>query len=160
MAPSPKSDAGDLLKVLPSNPLIALIAREDDSLPDHSYIAAGKAREEERTQNITWMTTVAKKFGYVPETLYMALNFYDRFLSKTKMPLKRQRRLLALTCVNIAGKMAEELCEPLLKELVQYCDEEFTKPQILVCLDVWDLINEEFDLSCLHLRHVQKLTWF
>lgn len=66
------------------------------------------------------MGAIAKDLHFVPETTYVAVNFYDRYLSLTRVTMAKQFHLLALTCVYIAGKILEELREPDLKDMVKF----------------------------------------
>lgn len=86
---------------------------------------------------IVWMKKISSGLHFVPETTYIALNFYDRYMSENRVVVKRQIRLLALTCVFMAGKIHEELCEPLIKEMFAFTKPgEYNPNDIKVCLYV------------------------
>lgn len=54
----------------------------------------------------------------MPETTFVAINFFDRYHSAKNVTFKRQKQLLAVTCVYMAGKLLEELLEPTIKEIL------------------------------------------
>lgn len=64
---------------------------------------------------VDWLIEVHEKFQCVPETLLLALNIMDRFLSKNKVSLSKLQ-LLAVTSLFIAAKF-EEINAP---KLVNY----------------------------------------
>ncbi|KAJ3367721.1 hypothetical protein HDU91_001159 [Kappamyces sp. JEL0680] len=135
MVPSPKSDSGmtspSCSAVCAGKGLAALLAKECDTLPGPDYVKRQKPKALLRKDIIHWLKSIAAKLGYVPETFYMAINFYDRYLSKVNVTQSRQYRLLALTCLYVAGKLLEELAEPLMKEMVSFSDKMFTPKEIL-----------------------------
>jgi hypothetical protein len=56
---------------------------------------------------------VSLDFGFNQETIYLAINYMDRYLSLVKkINATKQYYLLALTCFYLAAKFNEELKEP------------------------------------------------
>ena len=69
---------------------------------------------------VDWIFQISKTLKYLPETAYIAVNFFDRYFSRKNVRILKQQRLLALTCVFIAGKIHEELLEPLIPEMLAF----------------------------------------
>ena len=74
---------------------------------------------------IHFIFKVALKLEYLPETAFIAVTLYDRYLAKNNVRILKQQRLLALTCIFIAGKIHEELSEPLISEMLEFHDSLF-----------------------------------
>lgn len=64
-----------------------------------------------------------------PETVFMAINFLDRFMEKSNLRWRQRIYQVALGCVYIAGKFNEETREPMVNAAV-YCYPKLL-PQIL-----------------------------
>lgn len=82
-----------------------------------------------RSQLIDWLIKVHEKFQLLPETLYLAVNIMDRFLSKKVATLNRFQ-LVAITALMIACKYEEIFC-PTLKDLLYIVDNEYTTEDII-----------------------------
>ena len=65
------------------------------------------------------------EFSYDNETLYMSVNFLDRYfaLQQVKNPRQSTFLVVALASLFIAGKIVEEAREPLAPELVNFGNE-------------------------------------
>ncbi|XP_043700929.1 cyclin-A2-4 isoform X2 [Telopea speciosissima] len=78
---------------------------------------------------VDWLVEVAEEYKLVPDTLYLAVYFIDRFLSVNYM--ERQRlQLLGITCMLIASKY-EEICAPRVEEFCFITDNTYTKGEVL-----------------------------
>ena len=65
---------------------------------------------------IDWLVEVAEEYRLVPETLYLAVNYIDRFLAH--VPVNRSKlQLVGVTCMLIASKY-EEIHPPVRGETV------------------------------------------
>ncbi|PRQ47093.1 putative cyclin [Rosa chinensis] len=66
---------------------------------------------------VDWLVEVAEGCSFVPETLYLAVNYIDRYLSG--IPINRERlKLLGVACLMLASKY-EYMCTPSVEE---FCD--------------------------------------
>lgn len=78
---------------------------------------------------IDWLVDVHLKFKLMPETLYLAVNIIDRFLSK--FGIERTRlQLVGITSLFIACKY-EEIYPPEIKDHVYITDKAYTKMDII-----------------------------
>ena len=66
------------------------------------------------------------------EIAYVALNYFDRYLSVVKVTTKKQFYLLAISCLFLAAKMMEENDDPLIKHHLQVSKMGFTDRDIKV----------------------------
>ncbi|KAF9266622.1 A/B/D/E cyclin [Marasmius fiardii PR-910] len=82
-----------------------------------------------RTTLIDWLLQVHLKYHMLPETLWIAINIIDRFLSvRVVSTLKLQ--LVGVTAMLIAAKY-EEIMAPSVEEFVFMTEQGFTKEEIL-----------------------------
>ncbi|ONK76626.1 uncharacterized protein A4U43_C03F30290 [Asparagus officinalis] len=78
---------------------------------------------------IDWLVEVSDEYGLVPDTLYLAVNIIDRFLSQNY--IERQRlQLLGITSMLIASKY-EEIISPRIEEFCFITDNTYTKGEVL-----------------------------
>ncbi|PRQ26608.1 putative cyclin [Rosa chinensis] len=78
---------------------------------------------------IDWLVEVAEEFRLVPETLFLTVNYVDRYLSGNVM--KRQRlQLLGVACMMIAAKY-EEIHVPEVEEFCYITDNTYFKDEVL-----------------------------
>ncbi|XP_077251039.1 cyclin A1;1 [Tasmannia lanceolata] len=78
---------------------------------------------------IDWLVEVAEEYRLVPDTLYLTVNYIDRFLSGNVM--NRQRlQLLGVACMLIAAKY-EEICAPQVEEFCYITDNTYFKDEVL-----------------------------
>ncbi|XP_022766336.1 cyclin-A1-1-like [Durio zibethinus] len=78
---------------------------------------------------IDWLVEVAEEYRLVPDTLYLTVNYIDRYLSGNMM--NRQRlQLLGVACMMIAGKY-EEVCAPQVEEFCYITDNTYLKEEVL-----------------------------
>lgn len=89
---------------------------------------------------IDWLVEVSEEYRLVPDTLYLAVNLIDRFLSQNYIE-KQKLQLLGVTCMLIASKY-EEICAPRVDEFCFITDNTYTKEEVtkmescaLNCLD-------------------------
>lgn len=135
-------------KKIPANVtrrLNALLENESNNLPSITYpdTVIGNTRifkstriGNKLTQNkinskkyildcINMLKKIIYEFSYDNETLYMSLNFLDRYfaLQQVKNPRRSTFLVVALASLFIAGKIVEEAREPLAPELVTFGNE-------------------------------------
>lgn len=78
---------------------------------------------------IDWLVEVAEEYRLVPDTLYLTVNYVDRYLSGN--PMNRQRlQLLGVACMMIASKY-EEICAPQVEEFCYITDNTYFKDEVL-----------------------------
>ncbi|GMY06700.1 cyclin-A1-1-like [Fagus crenata] len=78
---------------------------------------------------IDWLVEVAEEYRLVPDTLYLTVNYIDRYLSGNLM--NRQRlQLLGVACMMIASKY-EEICAPQVEEFCYITDNTYFKEEVL-----------------------------
>lgn len=78
---------------------------------------------------IDWLVEVAEEYRLVPDTLYLTVNYIDRYLSGNTM--NRQRlQLLGVACMMIASKY-EEICAPQVEEFCYITDNTYFKEEVL-----------------------------
>ncbi|KMT19373.1 hypothetical protein BVRB_1g013710 isoform A [Beta vulgaris subsp. vulgaris] len=78
---------------------------------------------------VDWLVEVAEEYRLVPDTLYMTVNYIDRYLSGNA--INRQRlQLLGVACMMIAAKY-EEICAPQVEEFCYITDNTYLKEEVL-----------------------------
>ncbi|KAI8809965.1 Cyclin, N-terminal domain-containing protein [Cladochytrium replicatum] len=112
------------LDIEPTNRLKALVRESDGKhMPDFHYFAnaqEGKMRPIVRADIVAFLESLVKEFTLMQSTLYLAMNYYDRYLSVVKITQKRQLYTLGTACLAIAAKFDDELSVPPLAELVEW----------------------------------------
>ncbi|XP_057795703.1 cyclin-A1-1 isoform X2 [Salvia miltiorrhiza] len=78
---------------------------------------------------IDWLIEVAEEYRLVPDTLYLAVNYIDRYLSGNVMDRQRLQ-LLGVACMMIASKY-EEICAPQVEEFCYITDNTYVKEEVL-----------------------------
>ncbi|CAK9168457.1 unnamed protein product [Ilex paraguariensis] len=78
---------------------------------------------------IDWLVEVSEEYKLVPDTLYLAVNLIDRFLSENYIE-KQKLQLLGVTCMLISSKY-EEICAPGVEEFCFITDNTYTKEEVL-----------------------------
>lgn len=95
-----------------------------------------------RTVLIDWIIDVHNKLNLLPETLYLAINLIDRFLSIRVVSLGKLQ-LVGVSGLLIASKY-QEITSPSIATLVVITDRSFTENEILRA--------EKYMLHCLEYR--------
>ncbi|XP_078512132.1 cyclin-A1 [Lissotriton helveticus] len=78
---------------------------------------------------IDWLVEVGEEYKLRPETLYLAVNFLDRFLSCMSV-LRGKLQLVGTAAILLASKY-EEIYPPEVDEFVYITDDTYTKKQLL-----------------------------
>lgn len=78
---------------------------------------------------IDWLVEVAEEYRLVPDTLYLTVNYIDRYLSGNSMDRQRLQ-LLGVACMMIASKY-EEICAPQVEEFCYITDNTYFKDEVL-----------------------------
>jgi len=82
-----------------------------------------------RSVLIDWLTQVHNRFQLLPETLFLAVNYIDRFLS-CKIVSLGKLQLVGATALFVAAKYEEINC-PSVQEIVYMVDGGYTMEEIL-----------------------------
>ena len=104
---------------------------ENIDLPKKNYMIniQDDITEYMRTILLDWLIDVHMKYKLLPETLFVAINLIDRYLSKKKIN-REYYQLLGTTCMFIASKY-EEIYPPNIKEFIKVTANSYTKEQLL-----------------------------
>ncbi|KAJ1033884.1 hypothetical protein NDA16_000092 [Ustilago loliicola] len=78
---------------------------------------------------IDWLVDIHAKFRLLPETLYLAVNIIDRFLSRRTISLSKLQ-LVGVTAMFIASKYEEVMC-PSIQNFYHLADGGYTDVEIL-----------------------------
>jgi len=78
---------------------------------------------------VDWIVQVHNRFQLLPETLFLAINYIDRFLSQKIVSINKLQ-LVGATALFIAAKYEEILC-PSVHEIVFMVDNGYTIDEIL-----------------------------
>lgn len=82
-----------------------------------------------RSVLMDWLVQVHLRFGLLPETLFLCVNYIDRFLSCKVVSLGKLQ-LVGATAIFIAAKYEEINC-PSVREIVYMVDNGYTEDEIL-----------------------------
>ena len=72
------------------------------------------------------MRMVCLDYTFHDETLYVAVNYLDRYLSAVKVTMRKQYHLLAISCIYLAAKYYEEIKEPCISDMVESAIDDIT----------------------------------
>ncbi|KAJ1724084.1 B-type cyclin [Coemansia erecta] len=99
-------------------------------MPDPNYIQRQPALTwSTRTILVEWLVQVHKQFNLLPETLYLCINFVDRFLS-TKEIVINKLQLVGAVCLLLAAKY-EEVHIPSIKDIEYMVENNYSEDEIL-----------------------------
>ncbi|KAF2089004.1 A/B/D/E cyclin [Saccharata proteae CBS 121410] len=93
---------------------------------------------------VDWLLEVHSRFRLLPETLFLAVNIIDRFLSRKVVQLDRLQ-LVGVTAMFIASKY-EEVLSPHVQNFRHVADDGFTEDEILSA-ERFVLAALDYDLS-------------
>ncbi|XP_038725090.1 cyclin-A1-4-like [Tripterygium wilfordii] len=82
-----------------------------------------------RATLVDWLVEVAEEYKLLPETLFLTVNYIDRYLSGNVMN-RQQLQLLGVACMVIAAKY-EEICPPRVDEFCYITDNTYQKEEVL-----------------------------
>lgn len=99
-------------------------------MPNGDYMSMQRDLDwERRGQLVDWLIETHAKFRLLPETLFLALNVVDRFLSLRTISLGKLQ-LVGVTALFIAAKYEEVLC-PSIQNFLYLADGAYTDEEIL-----------------------------
>ncbi|KAJ8141195.1 hypothetical protein OY671_005625 [Metschnikowia pulcherrima] len=103
---------------------------EQKLAPDPNYMdTQDDLKWEMRSVLVDWVVQVHQRFNLLPETLYLTINYIDRFLSKRKVSLSRFQ-LVGAVALFIAAKYEEINC-PTVQEVAYMADNAYTIEEFL-----------------------------
>ncbi|EME88171.1 uncharacterized protein MYCFIDRAFT_86001 [Pseudocercospora fijiensis CIRAD86] len=118
---------------------------EISTLPNPDYMANQTDLEwKMRGILVDWLLEVHARFRLLPETLFLAVNIIDRFLSCKVVQLDRLQ-LVGVTAMFIASKY-EEVLSPHVQNFVHVADDGFKDTEILSA-ERFVLSTLDYDLS-------------
>ncbi|KAJ4295759.1 G2/mitotic-specific cyclin [Collariella sp. IMI 366227] len=118
---------------------------ETTSMPNPQYMSHQDDLEwKTRGILIDWLVEVHLRFHLLPETLFLAVNIVDRFLSEKVVQLDRLQ-LVGITAMFIASKY-EEVLSPHIANFRHIADDGFTEAEILSA-ERFVLATLNYDLS-------------
>ncbi|KEY67492.1 hypothetical protein S7711_02412 [Stachybotrys chartarum IBT 7711] len=118
---------------------------ETKTIPNADYMAYQDDLEwKMRGILVDWLIEVHTRFHLLPETLYLAVNIIDRFLSEKVVPLARLQ-LVGITAMFIASKY-EEVLSPHVENFKRIADDEYREDEILSA-ERFILGSLDYDLS-------------
>lgn len=122
-----------------------LIGIEPAALPNPDYMDHQDELEwKTRSILVDWLIEVHTRFHLLPETLFLAINIIDRFLSEKVVQLDRVQ-LVGITAMFIASKY-EEVLSPHVGNFKHVADNGFSESEILAA-ERFILQTLEYDLS-------------
>ncbi|MED6222172.1 hypothetical protein PIB30_061779 [Stylosanthes scabra] len=98
-------------------------------VPDYMN-SQNEITERMRFITVDWLVEVHWRFNLMPETLFLAINIIDRYLSMTVVP-KAELQLVGICALLIACKYVEILY-PQVKAFAKLSDDAYTKKQIAI----------------------------
>lgn len=118
---------------------------EISTMPNPDYMSSqGELEWKMRGILVDWLLEVHTRFRLLPETLFLAVNIIDRFLSCKVVQLDRLQ-LVGVTAMFIASKY-EEVLSPHVQNFVHVADDGFTESEILSA-ERFVLASLDYDLS-------------
>lgn len=103
---------------------------EIETLPNPDYMENQKELQwKMRGILVDWLVEVHTKFRLLPETLYLAVNIIDRFLSKRVVSLPKLQ-LVGVTALFIASKY-EEVISPSIASFLYMAEDGYTEEEIV-----------------------------
>jgi G2/mitotic-specific cyclin 3/4 len=103
---------------------------EMDMRPDPNYMARQEqVRPSMRAILIDWLVQVHERFHLLPETLFLTVNYIDRFMSTKSVALDRFQ-LVGAVALFLAAKYEEINC-PSVQEIAYMVDHGYTVDEIL-----------------------------
>ena len=107
-----------------------LFQNEEKYLPNPNYMSKqSDINHRMRAILIDWLIDVHLKYKLVPQTMYIAVNLIDRYLSKNDTN-RAKLQLVGVTAMFIACKY-EEIYPPELKDFVYITDGAYVKVDVL-----------------------------
>lgn len=88
---------------------------------------------------VDWLVEVAEEYKLLPQTLYLTINYIDRFLSVMSV-LRGKLQLVGTACMLVAAKF-EEIYPPDVSDFVFITDDTYTTKQVTSTWYLSTLVN-------------------
>jgi len=111
---------------------------------DYMSLVQKDINENMRAVLIDWLVEVADEFQFHPETLFLCINYVDRYLAIQPVA-KSKLQLLGVTLMIVAAKY-EETQIPRVEEFVIVADNTYTREEIFD-MEVHALLKLKFSVS-------------
>ncbi|KAL6499682.1 hypothetical protein OROGR_027592 [Orobanche gracilis] len=109
--------------------LVVILEDEDGRV--HDYMdSQPEINSKMRAILVDWLIEVHKKFELMPESLYLAVNIVDRFLSAKNVP-RKELQLVGISSMLIACKY-EEIWAPEVSDFIAISDNAYVREQVLL----------------------------
>ena len=104
---------------------------------------------------VDWLVEVADEFKLSPQTLYLSINYIDRYLSS--VPVGREKlQLIAVSSMLIASKY-EEISAPPVEDFVRITDFTYSTEEVMLpsTLEFFQCFAAEIDSSLLQVLRME-----
>jgi len=120
--------------------------KEPDYMVSPTYLEKQSTdiKDTSRAFLIEWVIDVQRKFRLLPETLFVAVQICDRYLSTVKCK-KSDLHLIGVTSILISTKY-EEIYPPEMHELISVSENKFKKAEVLA-MEFKMLLALDFDFT-------------
>lgn len=128
-----------------------LRATELAHFPDPLYMdtVQGDLTHAMRSILVDWLVEVAEEYKLAPQSLFLAVSYLDRFLSRQQIDRSRLQ-LVGVTALLLAAKYWE-IYPPAIDEFVYISDHTYTKAEVLAM--------ENSLLTALHFKLTTPTSW-
>lgn len=104
---------------------------------------------------VDWLVEVAEEYKLLPQTLYLTINYIDRFLSVMSV-LRGKLQLVGTACMLVAAKF-EEIYPPDVSDFVFITDDTYTTKQVKTLSIYWHYST--FMLLKKRMERVKEICW-
>jgi hypothetical protein len=128
-------------------------------MPNADYIEAqSEITWQMRETLVDWLLQVHLRYHMLPETLWIAVNLVDRFLSKRVVSVAKLQ-LVGVTAMFVASKY-EEILAPSVDEFVFLCENGYSREEILkgegIILQTLDFAVSQYCSPYSWMRRISK----
>ncbi|KAK8964467.1 Cyclin-D5-2 [Platanthera guangdongensis] len=97
-----------------------LLTKENDAETTNFHFLSCKWL---RCEAIQWILKMKESFGFCPQTVYMAVSYFDRFLMRRSIDNEQSWvvQLLSVACISLAAKMEEVMPPSLIEYQTEKC---------------------------------------
>ncbi|KAG7446809.1 A/B/D/E cyclin [Guyanagaster necrorhizus] len=126
---------------------------EAKTLPDPTYMSQQEELDwNKRAILHDWMLQVHTMYRCVPETFFLYVNIFDRFLSLRPMVSISRLQLVGISCFFVAAKFEESIA-PSVEDIVRLAGDQYTVSEMLKA-EQYVLKTLNWDLS-----YAGPMTW-
>ena len=103
--------------------VIKLISTLSRTIVDYDVIITNRFSQDRRREYVNYISKLSRRFRFHPETTWIGIYYFDKYLSMVRVTQSKQFYLLAIGSLYLASKMEEELVEPDCSEICKKCSE-------------------------------------